>query len=183
MIYQQLGPLSFVTLWLAMGLLLLRRTDHSLSLSQHAGAERLTFLGFGTVSTLAAVGFSLYAYQWLIPTFGLPSLSYGIISLAAAGQVTAAWTPHNPHHPLASRIHGWGAYTMAVLMMVIAGLIAFTGTIAPIPHALSIGLTSCMMTMWLLFIFVPATRRHYLPWQISYIVAFQIQILIVTWYH
>ena len=148
-----------------------------LSLSSHAAMQRPSYKVFA--GTLIASGLlcATFVYGWLVPTFQLAMGFEVIFGAALICALIAAVVPDAGGAQ--SRVHGLGAWTMAVLMLVLVTALLLTPDIGVAAKFMVAVLASYMLLDWILFLFVKWTRRFFLIFQSTYVLCFYLALLVV----
>jgi hypothetical protein len=173
-----LGLSCVVISWLAGCYLLLRwRGTTAMSISLHAASARGAYLLFASVLTLGGGLFMVYLYTVFIPHLQLSPLFSGLLALAFLGQVITAWVPDiEAKGHWRSRIHKTAAWSMAVLFLPLATLIATAPTLTPLASIICWCCLAYMigaLSYWLW----RRDQSRFLVFQAFYVIAFQISIL------
>lgn len=152
------------------------------SISQHAGAQRHTYWVFAGVLTFAGGAFWLFLIEWLGPTLGVPLVFYLFVILGALFQLITGWVPDHGNGDTSSRIHGLAAFSMAAMMMLLAGCIVIATHVATVPRVLAGLAFVAMGVFWYLFLFVKRTHQHFLVYQSAYIASFYLTVIVATYW-
>lgn len=151
------------------------RGTRAMSLSLHAASNKTASKLFALVLVVLGLLFYYWLVKWFSPQLDLssafiPLLTLTIVCQCIAGLVadTEGWS---------HKVHYFAAYTMAYLYLPLSALILFAHNITPLAKVLGAICLTWMVIALLLFWFVKRTRPHYLLFQSSYIVAFQLIIL------
>ena len=178
--FHHIGLVSCGIILLSLGLML--RTwgsDQMISLSGHAARQRYSYSLFATALTTGGGLFYVFALRWLVPTLHLSAAFSVVLALATGCELLAAFVPDSGG--MRSLIHRWGAWTMAVLMLVLVGLLFAAPRVVGGAKLAAGVLGTCMLLDFYLFLFVKRSRRYFLIFQSSYIVSFYVAILSVTY--
>jgi len=150
-----------------------------MSLSLHAASNKTASKLFALVLVVLGLLFYYWLVKWFTPHLDLPNafvalLTITIICQCIAGLVadTEGWS---------HKVHYIAAYTMAYLYLPLSALILFADNIAHLAKVLGAICLAWMVVALMLFWFVKRTRPHYLLFQSSYIVAFQLVILFAAY--
>jgi hypothetical protein len=162
--------------WIAGGYLLSKwRGSNDMSISQHAATSRQASVLFAVVMSGGGLLFYYWTLKWLVPRLDLGLWFSFLITLAFIGQFVAGLVADVVGHR--RRIHRIAAYAMAYLFLPLSVLLINASNISGPARIIGILCLIYMIGSLLLINLVPATRKHYLIYQASYIVAFQLQIL------
>lgn len=178
-IARHLGAASILLVFIT-ALWVLGRTPitKGVSLSEHIGRERHTFITFAIISTLSATCMALFLWTWLIPLYQLPLAFQLVAALMIAGQLGVGWGRFIPN-PGVWDLHSYCAYGMAFLMPLMLSFLLFAD-IAADTKWLILG-SVCWMIFTLCLLFVPNIRRYYLPFQSGYLLCFCLSIIAVAY--
>jgi hypothetical protein len=169
---------------IAFGLILLVMTvtlrvwgrDHALSLSGHAAKQRPSYLLFLGGLITAGVLFYFFGSFWLAPILGLNAAFSVILAATAVLEVATALVPDAGG--IKSTVHRTAAWSMAVGMGVLGVLVTTAPGISGMAQLICGMLVGYMVFAFLLFLFVPQTRAHFLIYQSSYVLSFFIVMLV-----
>ena len=148
-----------------------------LSLSSHAAMQRPSYKIFAATLIASSLLCATFVYGWLVPTFQLAMGFEIIFGAALVCAFIAAIVPDGGGKQ--SQIHGAGAWTMAVLMLVLVAALLFTPGIGVMAKFLLAVLASYMLLDWILFLFVKWTHRFFLVFQSTYVLCFYLALLVV----
>lgn len=180
---KHLGAASIVVAFAAL-LFIVRRWSlgtHATSISKHAGAQRTSYLLFGSVLTFVGAAFYLFLWRWFGPAIGAAWPYYLILALAGIFQLLTAWLPDDGSGKGLAKAHRLVAFSMAAMMMLLVGCVALAPNVGVIARTLSVLVLTLMVILWYLFSFVKSTHRHFLVYQSVYIVSFYVVILLATY--
>lgn len=153
--------------------------DTTKSLSSHAAQQRYSYIVFLASLVLSACAFYLFSYYWLVPHFSL-SGSFLIVALIAIGLiVVTAIVPDAGGKK--SLIHGLAAWSMAVSLLVLLVLLAFSGALSGTARLIVWLVVAYMLIDWGLFLFVEKTRNYFLIFQGTYVLSFFVALLGVAY--
>lgn len=174
--YRELGLLATLIMWGAFAYLLYKwRGKKSMSLSLHAASARSAYRFFAAVLLLAGALYSIFMLSWFIPQFRLPVAFGHLFLFTMLCLLFAAIIPDTKG--LNRKLHRFFGYTLAFLLFVITVFIFTTCTLS-IPTQIIGGATIAYMLFVMAgFAFVKRFMKHYLLFQVAYIVTFQIFIL------
>jgi hypothetical protein len=182
--FEYLGLALIILSWIAGGYILTKwRGTNAMSISQHAASSKRSSLIFAAVLSGAGVLFYYWLMAWFVPELGLGKLFVVLLTFAFIGQFVAGLVPDalSDVSGVKRRVHRVAAYGMAYLFVPLSLLILMA------PHASGFGryfgivCLAYLICGWLLISFVPGSRKHYLVFQVVYVVAFQLQILITIY--
>ncbi|HEX3082017.1 MAG TPA: hypothetical protein VHQ86_02080 [Candidatus Saccharimonadia bacterium] len=177
---QYLGLIAIGITWLGGGYLLARWRGHNgMSMSQHAASARAAFWWFAAVLTVSAGLLYWFMLGWFVPRFALGPGFVGLLSVTVAGLLVAAWVPDTTGW--LRRLHRWCAYGMAVLFMPLVALIVASPNVGAVARYVDAVLCAYLIGSLTLVTQFGKFKRHYLPLQVSYVVAFEAAILVATY--
>jgi len=153
--------------------------DHGRSLSSHSGRQPASYWLFAGSLIASGALFSVFTFQWLMPTYNLGTWFGTIVIVAVICELVAALVPDNGGWR--SILHGTGAWTMAVFMLFIVVALLFIPHINVIAKFIMSLLLSYLVLDWFLFLFVKWSRKRFLIFQSTYILCFYLAILAVTY--
>lgn len=148
-----------------------------LSLSSHAAQQRPSYKLFAATLIASGLLCATFVYGWLVPTFQLALGFEVIFGAALICALIAAVVPDAGGAQ--SQVHGIGAWTMAVLMLVLVAALLLTPGIGVFAKFTLAVLASYMLLDWILFLFVRWSRRFFLIFQSSYVLCFYLALLVV----
>lgn len=171
MIFRHFALLSFIFAGLGVGVIL-RTFGHnrSLSISSHAAKQRVSYWLFLVSLCLATLCFYLFTFFWLVPEVGASGISVVFIILALGLLVMAAVIPDSGGRK--SLWHGIAAWSMAFFLVCITISLLPLAKLSTGAYAVVLLATLYMITDWFIFLFIKQSRKHFLIFQASYIVAF-----------
>lgn len=144
-------------------------TTHSLSL--HAAKQRFSYFVFLASLILSACAFYLFSYYWLVPHFALDMQFTVVVFITIGLIVITAIMPDSGG--VKSFIHALAAWTMAVSLLVILVLLAFSGLPTLLAQIIIWTAISYMLIDWTLFLFVKRSKRYFLIFQGTYVLSFR----------
>jgi hypothetical protein len=148
-----------------------------LSLSSHAAMQWPSYKVFAATLIASGLLCATFVYGWLAPTFQLSMGFEVIFGAALVCALVAAIVPDSGGTQ--SQIHGAGAWTMAVLMLVLVAALLLTPGIGVFAKFTLAVLASYMLLDWILFVFVKWSRRFFLIFQSTYVLCFYLALLVV----
>ncbi|HSE61477.1 MAG TPA: hypothetical protein VLA88_04250 [Candidatus Saccharimonadales bacterium] len=153
--------------------------DRSRSVSLHVASEPHTIWLFAIASTIATVPMALFMVGWFIPALQLPAWFTVIFMAALAGQLIAAWIPHNTGWRAA--VHQFCAYLMAYLMVPLVVFILFSPAL-PLWAKAIIGVILAWMIFSLALYHLSAKAKlQFLLYQSGYVASFYMVLLVATY--
>jgi MFS family permease len=177
--FHYLGLVLVLLSWAAGAYLLTKWRNVDLpTLSKHGASSLKAHLFFGSALTILGTPF----YYWLITWFK-PHLQLGVaftvlITIAIVCQVLAGIIPDTTGWR--RHMHRVTAYTMAVLYLPLAALI----TLADLPLAtrlICLGLIVYMAVSFTMLVLLHRAQQKFLQYQILYVMAFQVLILLAAY--
>jgi hypothetical protein len=178
--FEYFGLILVLLSWLG-GIILVRKLHitNAMSLSLHAASNKATSRLF-TLS-LVALGLTFFWWftRWFAPHLGLPIVFTVLLAMTLACQCIAGLVPdtggwrHTVHYIV--------AYTMAYLYLPLGLLILSAHRVSLTAKILGTMCFAYMIAALLLFWFVKRVRPHYLIFQTSYVVAFQLIVLVAAY--
>ena len=177
--FRHAALLSLLIIISGLSLVLREGRDHTRSLSSHAALKRPLSLLFAATLAAGALLFYLFAFEWLIPTLGLNTFFGTVMIAAAVCALVAAVVPDSGGTK--SIIHGIGAWTMAVLMLVLVIILLASPVVGVTAKFVLAVLASYMVLDWFLFVFVKRSHKLFLIFQSTYVLCFYIAMLAVAY--
>jgi len=177
---QNLGLVAMGLIWLGAGYMLVRwRGTNDMSMSMHAASAREAYVLFGSVLTLSGGLLYWFMLGWFVPHLGLGPGFVAVLTAAIGGMLVAAWVPDTAGWK--RRVHRWCAYGMAVLLMPLAALIVADPAVAIGARVVGAVCVTYMLVSLALVTQFGKMKRHYLPLQVAYVVAFEVTVLAATY--
>ena len=182
--YKIFGLLSTIVSTLAALFIMLHGSrDKSKSISLHAAVvKKRSYAMYAFLFILATILFSLFCFYWFIPTFHLPFLFTVLLSIMMILLLLTILIPESGKWIKTHRIVSYGfAFIMALLVF----LLLISPAISSGARIISGICLGWMGITWLLFFFASHKRSiaaHYLFFQSSYLIAFFISIVAVTYF-
>lgn len=177
---KQLGLISILIMWAGTYILLRRHLpDAGKTISQHASKSNRYHIAYGALELFVVSLFSLFIFGWFIPTFQL-GIAYGAAAIIGfTGTVIAAFFPDRVGWQ--GRIHGFGAYGMAMALLAMNFILLQSPKIHLITQiALYAGITYMVVGTITALVNTPLYRRNALKLQVIYFIAFQIPLLLAA---
>lgn len=175
-----LGIVVVLLSWLSGAYLLRKLHGHNLNtISKHGASSKRAHLFFIAVLVVFGTLFYLWLMQYLTPivNFKIPFII--ILTTAVLLQFVAAIVPDIAGWQ--RNIHQYAAWTMAVLWIPLVLLISFSDTLSVSSRTIGLLGSGYMIGTFILFIISAKARKHFLAYQVSYVIMFQI-VLIATVY-
>lgn len=173
---QILGIVSIILTWLAIAFILLNvERNLEKSVSHHVATKKSNHIIFSIVMSASLLCLSIFVYFWLIPSYSLSGIFSAVIGLAILLEYVTTWIPLTTGWRYV--VHQLCSYGAACLLPILMFLVVRSPKISSIPRYISLGALCVMIALLCLFIFVKATRRHYLIYQNIYVIAFHISLL------
>ena len=178
--FQYLGLFLVLSSWLGGYLLISRWYDKSLpTISKHAASNKSASRLFAIILVLLGLLFYYWLIEWFTPYLKLTIIFQVILTLAILCQCIAAIIPDT--NGWRSIIHRWAAYTMAVFYLPLSVLIIISPHLAFIVRVICSLLFAYMFIGFLLVALMGKAKSKYLFFQASYIVAFQLIVLLAAY--
>jgi hypothetical protein len=123
--------------------------------------------------------FYYWLLSWFAPRLGLGKWFVVLLTLAFVGQFVAGTVPDVSG--VKRRIHRLAAYGMAYLFVPLSILMVNAPHISTLGKYFGLLCLAYLFSGWFLFLFFPKSKEHYLVFQVLYVVAFQLQILVAAY--
>lgn len=174
-----LGLVLILISWAAAALFFRWRNEDLLTISKHAARSWKSRLLF----SLLLIGGGLPAYYWLASWFR-PHLALGTgfdmaLAVTFAAQFITALVPDTTRYN--RLVHRIAAYSMATMFIPVAIFILEAPKLSLIAQLLGTVLLAYMVITLTVVAIAGRAKRHYLIYQILYIVAMQLLILIAAY--
>lgn len=177
---QYFGLLLVVLSWFGGYLLVSRWYDKSLpTISRHAASNRTASQLFAVVLILIGAAFYYWLIEWFAPHLQLTSMFEVILTITIVCQFVAALAPDVDGWR--GVVHRWSAYLMAVLYVPLSVLIITSIHAVLLTQILCSLLLAYMVIGFVFVVMLGKAKEKYLPLQISYIISFQLIILIAAY--
>lgn len=178
---KQLGLISILIMWGGTYVLLKNHLpNQGKTISEHASKSARYHRAYGVLELFVVCLFSVFIFGWLIPTFELGTPYAVAASVGFTGTVIAAIIPDREGWQ--GRVHGVGAYGMAVALLAMNYLLLLSPKIDFIAQiALCFGIAYMVIGTIIALVNTPLYRRNALKLQIIYFFAFQIPLLLATY--
>lgn len=176
-----LGLVLVLASWLIGGYIVVRWRDKALpTISEHAASSNAGSVLFGIM--LAVMGPLVYWWlvNWASPRLGLGSLFMAVLGLTIALQILTGIFPDRPGR--SGKIHHITAWAMAWLFLPSAALLAGAPRLSIFGRIIDMALIMYMITAICLLRRSGKARKWFLPLQASYIIAFQLVILVSAYF-
>lgn len=178
--FQLLGLILVVLSWLGGYLLISKNYDKKLpTISKHAASNKSASNLFAVMLILLGVTFYYWLMVWLAPHLKLTLVFQLILTVAIVCQFIAALAPDVDGWR--GVVHRWSAWTMAVLYLPLSVLIIASPQLELFTQILCGLLLAYMLIGFVLVAIMGKAKAKYLPLQASYIVAFQLIILLAAY--
>lgn len=175
-----LGLFLVILSWLGGYLLISRFYDKSLpTISKHAASNRSASRLFAVILILVGAAFYYWLMAWFVPHLTLTLAFQVILSVAIVCQFLAALAPDVDGWR--GVVHRWSAWLMAVLYLPLSVLIIISPQLEIVTQILCSLLLAYMFIGFILVAVMGRAKSKYLPLQASYIVAFQLIILLAAY--
>lgn len=178
--FQYFGFVLVMLSWLGGYFLVSRWYDKSLpTISRHAASNRTASRLFAVVLILIGAAFYYWLIEWFSPHLQLSMLFEVILTITILCQFVAALAPDVDGWR--GVVHRWSAYLMAVLYAPLSVLIIASSQVALPVQILCSLLLAYMVIGFVLVAMLGKAKEKYLPLQASYIISFQLIILIAAY--
>lgn len=151
------------------------------SFSENIARDKSSRFLFGTYMSLVTLLFYSFLLFWLGPYLGVGSAYYILVVASLMLQLTLSWVPATTGRSMA--VHNTAAYGIALIMPAVVAVILLTAAVEI--DILQIAAAWVFMlfaaVIFFLFLFVPAARRNFLYFQLSYFVGFWLVMLAFTY--
>jgi hypothetical protein len=178
--FKYLGLILVLSSWFGGAYLVTKwRGTKAMSLSLHAASNKTALRLFATVLVGLGLLFYFWLVKWFVPYLSLSGAFVPLLTLTVACQCAAGIVADT--EGWSRKVHYVAAYTMAYLYLPLGILILFAHGITPLAKGLGAICLTWMVVALLLCWFVKRTRPHYLVFQSSYIIAFQLIIVFAAY--
>jgi hypothetical protein len=178
--FRYFGLLLVVSSWLGGYFLISKWYDKNLpTISKHAASDRTASQFFAVLSILLGLAFYYWLIEWLVPHLELTFIFTAILTITILCQLIAALAPDTSGWR--KTIHRWAAYTMAILYLPLSILIIISPQLTPLTQVICSLLLIYMFVGFVLVAVMGKARPKYLLLQASYIIAFQLIIIIAAY--
>ena len=178
--FEYFGLILVILSWIGGYLLISKFYDKSLpTISKHAASHRTASWLFGAILILLGAAFYWWLIKWFTPHLGLSVVFSFILSVTIICQFIAALAPDvSGWRGIA---HRWSAWLMAVLYLPLSALIILSPQLTLPMRIICSLLLAYMLVGFLLVAVMGKAKSKYLPLQASYIVSFQLIILVAAY--
>lgn len=178
--FEYLGLILVVLSWLGGYLLISKFYDKNLpTISKHAASSRTASWLFAAILIVLGAAFYWWIIKWLTPQLEL-SLAFSVtLTIAILCQFIAALAPDIDGWRGVA--HRWSAWSMAVLYLPLSVLIILSPQLALTIQVICSLLLAYMFIGFMLVAVMGKAKSKYLPLQASYIVSFQLIILLAAY--
>jgi len=179
-IYKSFGWLSIVVIWT--GLLYMIKKwpgNKTMSFSAHAASTRTGIVYYWLVFTAHLVLFYLFVSKWFVPTLQLPHVFTIITLVAVLGEFIALCIPTTGG--LKTKLHDLSSYVMLILLVPLSLLIFLSPHVSLIARTAALLSVCYMVIVWYLFAVAKTAKKHFLLYQTSYAMSFQLAVLLAVY--
>jgi hypothetical protein len=149
------------------------------TISKHAASDKKALRVFAGILIGLGSAFYYWLLVWFIPELHLGRLFQCVLAATIICQIITALAPDTIGWR--KKIHYIAAYTMAALYLPLSLLILSSSEVSMLARIIGIGLVIYMVTSFVLVAMLGKVRTRYLLFQASYIVAFQLVIVIAAY--
>jgi hypothetical protein len=178
--FQYLGLILTLISWLAGIYLVTKWRDRTLpTISRHAASSKHASLLFAIVLAGCGLIFYFWLVKWFTPHINPSQPFETLLALAIGCQVITALAPDT--QGLSRTVHRWAAYTMAVLYLPLVALIVIASSISSLARFICVPIALYMLVSFVVVALMGRAKNKYLAFQASYIMAFQVAILVAAY--
>ncbi len=178
--FEYFGLILVVLSWLGGYLLISRFYSKDLrTISKHAASNRTASRLFATILILVGAAFYWWLIKWFVPHLELTFVFQLILTITILCQFIAALAPDVDGWR--GVIHRWSAWLMAILYLPLSALIIISPQMTLMLQIICSLLVTYMFIGFILVAIMGKAESKYLPLQASYIVSFQLIILITAY--
>lgn len=179
---QYLGLVCVIGTWIIMGVLMWRWYDPTLkTISQHVARHRSAYVMFVVGVGLVPLVYYVWMLVWMMPHLGL-GWWYGVVAtIAIVLQVISALVPADKNRQPYMAIHDVAAKLMGISYLPMMWMIAFAPYISDIAQVITVVLSGVNSVLAVYFMLTWERQRHVVMWQATYIVIFQLIMLIAAY--
>lgn len=178
--FEYLGLFLVVLSWLGGYSLISRFYNKDLpTISKHAASNRAASRLFATILILVGAAFYWWLIKWLVPHLELTFVFQVILTVTISCQFIAALAPDVDGWR--GLIHRWSAWLMAILYLPLSVLIIISPQMTLMLQIICGLLVTYMLIGFVLVAIMGKAKSKYLPLQASYIVSFQLIILVAAY--
>lgn len=177
--FEHLGLFLVVLSWLGGYLLISRFYDKDLpTISKHAASNRAASRLFAAILILVGAAFYWWLIEWFVPHLELTFIFEIILTITILCQFITALAPDV--YGWRGVTHRWSAWLMAILYLPLSVLIIISPQMTLILQIICSLLVTYMLIGFILVAMMGKAKSKYLPLQASYIVSFQLIILVAA---
>ena len=178
--FEYFGLILVVLSWLGGYLLISRFYNKDLpTISKHAASNREASWLFAAILILVGTAFYWWLIKWFAPHLELTFVFQVILTITILCQFIAALAPDVDEWR--GVIHRWSAWLMAILYLPLSALIIISPQMTLVPQIICSLLVTYMFIGFILVAMMGKAKSKYLPLQASYIVSFQLIILVAAY--
>jgi hypothetical protein len=178
--FEYFGLILVVLSWLGGYMLISRFYSKDLpTISKHAASNRAASRLFAAILILVGAAFYWWLIKWLTPHLELTFMFQVILTITIFCQFIAALAPDIDGWRGVT--HRWSAWLMAILYLPLSVLIITSPQMTVTPQIICSLLVAYMFIGFILVAIMGKAKSKYLPLQASYIVSFQLIILIAAY--
>lgn len=178
--FEYFGLILVVLSWLGGYLLISRFYDKDLpTISKHAASNRAASRLFAAILILVGAAFYWWLIKWFVPHLELTFVFQLILTITILCQFIAALVPDVDGRQ--GVVHRWSAWLMAILYLPLSVFIITSPQITLMLQIICSFLLIYMFIGFILVAMIGKAKSKYLPLQVSYIVSFQLIILIAAY--
>lgn len=178
--FEYFGLILVMLSWLGGYLLVSRFYDKSLpTISRHAASNRAASHLFAVILILVGAAFYWWLIKWFVPHLGLTFVFQFILAITILCQFIAALAPDVDGWR--GVIHRWSAWLMAILYLPLSVLIIISPQMTLLLQVICSLLLAYMFVGFVLVAMMGKAKSKYLLLQASYIVSFQLIIVLAAY--
>lgn len=178
--FQYFGLFLVVSSWLGGYLLVSKWYDKSLpTISMHAASNKSASRLFAVVLIVLGLAFYSWLIEWFMPHLRLTFMFQAILSVAILCQCIAAIIPDASGGQ--RTVHRWAAYVMAILYLPLSVLVVISPRLTLLAQILCSSLLAYMFIGFALVAIMGKAKSRYLLFQSSYIIAFELIIVVAAY--
>ncbi len=178
--FQYFGLFLVLTSWLGGFLLIAKWYDTDLpTISRHAASDRSALRLFAVILVLLGLSFYYWLIEWFMPHLELTLIFQIMLTITILCQLIAALVPDTSGRQ--RTIHRCAAYIMAILYLPLSVLIIMSPQITFLAQMICSFFLVYMFISFFLIAVMGRAKSKYLFFQVSYIVAFQLIIILATY--
>lgn len=178
--FEYFGLILVVLSWLGGYLLISRFYNKDLpTISKHAASSRAASQIFAAILILVGAVFYWWLIKWFVPHLGLTFVFQVILTATVLCQFIAALAPDVDGWR--GVVHRWSAWLMAILYLPLSVFIIISPQMTFILQVICSLLLAYMFIGFVLVAMMGMAKSKYLSLQASYIVSFQLIILVAAY--